>query len=107
MTRIDSLKENELTQTINDLKRNLDELKAAAQAAGSSVPSGGAGGDLAGSYPNPTLNTTAVTPGTYGDSTHVAQVTFDSKGRATFATNVTLPSGSSKAFAVAMAAALG
>jgi len=31
---------------------------------------------------------TAITPGTYGDSTNVPQVTFDSKGRATSALNV-------------------
>ncbi len=37
-----------------------------------------------------TLANTAVTPGTYGDATHVAQVTFDSKGRATLAANVAI-----------------
>ncbi len=37
-----------------------------------------------------TLTNTAVTPGTYGDSTHVAQVTIDSKGRATAAANVAI-----------------
>lgn len=40
-----------------------------------------------------TLANTAVTPGTYGDSTHVAQVTFDAKGRATSATNVAIAGG--------------
>ncbi len=36
------------------------------------------------------LRDTAVTPGTYGDSTHVSQVTFDAQGRATAAANVAI-----------------
>lgn len=39
------------------------------------------------------LATTAVTPGTYGDATHVAQFTVDSKGRLTAAGNVTITAG--------------
>jgi hypothetical protein len=37
-----------------------------------------------------TLVNTAVTPGTYGNSTNVAQFTVDSKGRLTFAGNVSI-----------------
>jgi hypothetical protein len=48
------------------------------------------GGDLAGTLVNPTLAATAVTPGTYGDGTHVGQFTVDQKGRLTFAANVTI-----------------
>lgn len=45
---------------------------------------GGAGGEGA------TLDSTGVTPGTYGDATHVGQFTVDAKGRLTFAQNVAI-----------------
>lgn len=37
-----------------------------------------------------TLASTGVTPGTYGDATHVGQFTVDAKGRLTFAQNVAI-----------------
>ncbi len=40
-----------------------------------------------------TLANTAVTPGTYGDGTHVGQFTVDGKGRLTFAQNVAITGG--------------
>lgn len=45
-----------------------------------------------------TLANTAVTPGTYGDATHVAQVTFDAKGRATGAVNVPITGATSLSY---------
>ncbi len=56
---------------------------------GGGSPSGAAGGDLAGNYPNPILKTVA-TPGTYGDATHVPQMTIDAKGRVTGVTEVSV-----------------
>lgn len=50
-------------------------------------------GDITSSACATTLANTAVTPSTYGDSTHVGQFTVDAKGRITGASNVAVSGG--------------
>ena len=66
----------------------LNNLDPAVGSGGS--PSGPAGGDLIGNFPNPFLIPSGVTAGTYGTSVTVPQFTVDSKGRIISASDVSI-----------------
>ena len=57
---------------------------------GSTTPSGAAGGDLVGTYPNPTLANSSVTAGVYGSASQIPVFSVDAKGRVTGVTNTAI-----------------
>lgn len=56
----------------------------------SRTPTGPAGGDLEGSYPNPILPASGVAAGTFGSTAAIPVISVDSKGRITSATSAIL-----------------
>jgi hypothetical protein len=62
-----------------------------ARLSNSRTPSGTAGGDLAGTFPNPQLAPSGVTAGIYGSATISPQITVDAKGRITNVGSATIP----------------
>jgi len=76
-------------RVVTNSNSNVWNLAVAGQAA---VSRAALSGDITAPFDSnvTTLSTTGVTPGTYGDSTHVGRFTVDAKGRLSFAADVAI-----------------
>lgn len=80
-----------LAVTTSDDTRLSDDLEVPVLSmvnGGGHNPTGPAGGDLTGFYPDPTLVATGVAPGTYGSGTQIPVIQADAKGRLLSASQV-------------------
>lgn len=78
-------------------------------ASGGGTPGGAAGGDLTGTYPNPTLAAVLTAGGPIGSATIAPIITYDAKGRLTVVTSATITPavGSVTGLGTGVATALG
>lgn len=60
------------------------------QVSSGAPPSGAAGGSLSGTYPDPSLSGTGITPATYGSAVAVPQCAYTAEGRASICANVNI-----------------